>query len=102
VIIGENWRYCSDAELPGNSPMLGRHGHALTSLAAINRWIHRKRSDLCRSVAGRLLQLLQLDPGTLCIPAEERLVEIIAPDGLSFARIEVRAPPEDTDVVFFC
>lgn len=89
-------------KLPGNSPMLGRHGHALTSLAAINRLdTPEKETIYAGLLPGRLLQLLQLNPDTLCNPAEERLVQVIAPEGLSFARIEVRARPEDTDVVFF-
>lgn len=82
--------------------MLNRHGQALTSLAAINRLdAPAKETIYARLLPARLLQLLQIDPDTLCNPAKERLVQVIAPEGLSFVRIEVRAQPDDTDIVFF-
>lgn len=89
-------------KLPGNSPLLGRDGQALTSLAAINRLEAAEKESLyTRLLPLRLFQVLQFDPATLCNQAGERLVQVIAPEGLSFVRIEVRARPEDADVVFF-
>jgi hypothetical protein len=89
-------------KLPGNRPMLGNDGQTLTSLAAINRLdLPEKEAIYAKLLPKRLLQLLQLDPLSLCNKAEERLVQIIAPEGLRFVRIEVRARPEDIDVVFF-
>lgn len=89
-------------KLPGNSPMLSRDGHPLTSLAAINRLeILEKEALYAKLLPKRLFQVLQLNPVTLCNPADDQLVRVIAPEGLSFVRIEVRARPEDADVVFF-
>ncbi len=88
--------------LPGNRPLLGRDGQPLTSLASINRLeTSEKEAIYAGLLPKRLFQLLQLDPATLCNQAGEQLVQVIAPEGLSFVRIEVRARPEDADVVFF-
>ena len=82
--------------------MFSPHGHPLTSLAAINRLdLPAKEAIYSKLLPERLFQALQLDPVTLCNQAKERLVQVIAPEGLSFVRIEVRARPEDADVVFF-
>lgn len=90
------------SKLPGNSPLLSRDGQALTSLAAINRLdIPEKEALYATLLPKRLAETLQFDPATLCNPAGERLVQVIAPEGLSFVRIEVRARPDDADVVFF-
>ncbi|MDD2499974.1 MAG: hypothetical protein PHN92_04045 [Geobacter sp.] len=89
-------------KLPGNSPLLSRDGQALTSLAAINRLdIPEKEALYATLLPKRLFETLQFDPATLCNPAGERLVQVIAPEGLSFVRIEVRARTDDADVVFF-
>ena len=89
-------------KLPGNSPMLSREGQPLTSLAAINRLESAEKEAIYTKLLPlRLFQLLQFDTTTLCDPAGERLVQVIAPEGLSFVRIEVRARPDDADVVFF-
>ena len=89
-------------KLPGNSPLLSRDGRALTSLAAINRLdVPEKEALYASLLPRRLFETLQFDPATLCNRAGDRLVQVIAPEGLSFVRIEVRARPEDTDVVFF-
>jgi hypothetical protein len=47
------------------------------------------------------LTLLQIEPTTLCTTAGERLVQIIAREGLGFVRIEVRERPDDRDTIFF-
>jgi len=89
-------------KLPGNRPMLGNDGQTLTSLAAINRLDRPyKEAIYARLLPQRLCNLLQLDTATLRNHSNDQLVQVIAPEGLSFVRIEVRARPEDTDVVFF-
>lgn len=89
-------------KLPGNSPLLGNDGQTLTSLAAINRLDRpHKEAIYARLLPQRLLDLLQIDTATLRNQSNDQLVQVIAPEGLSFVRIEVRARPEDTDVVFF-
>jgi hypothetical protein len=89
-------------KLPGNSPMLSRDGDPLTSLTAINRLAAAEKEAIyAKLLPKRLFQVLQLDLVTLCNSAGEKLVQVIAPEGLSFVRIEVRARPEDADVVFF-
>lgn len=89
-------------KLPGNSPLLSRNGQTLTSLAAINRLdVPEKEALYASLLPRRLFETLLFDPATLCNPAGERLAQVIAPEGLSFVRIEVRAKPEDADVVFF-
>ena len=88
--------------LPGNTALLGRSGQPLTSLLGINR-LEVQEKDLLYAglLPGRLYDLLQIDRRTLCNPAGERLIQVIAPEGLSFVRIEVREKAEDRDVVFF-
>ncbi len=88
--------------LPGNTALLGRSGQPLTSLLGINR-LEVQEKDLLYAglLPGRLYDLLQIDRRTLCNPAGERLIQVIAPEGLSFVRIEVREKADDRDVVFF-
>ena len=89
-------------KLPGNRPMLGNDGQTLTSLAAINRLDRpHKEAIYARLLPQRLLDLLQLDTATLRSHSNDQLVQVIAPEGLSFVRIEARARPEDADVIFF-
>lgn len=80
-------------KLPGNSPLLSRDAQALTSLAAINRLeTVEKETIYARLLPDRLLKLLQLDRQSFRTPFGERLVQIIAPEGLGFVRIEVHQP----------
>ena len=90
------------AILPGNTALLGRSGQPLTSLSGINRLdVQQKELLYAGLLPERLYDLLQIDRQTLCNLAGERLVQVIAPEGLSFVRIEVRQHPDDRDVVFF-
>ena len=90
------------ARLPGNSPLTDRTGRLLTSLAAVNRLEEtEKESIYARLLPERLCRLLDIRPGTLFSSTGSRLVTIIAPQGLSLVRIEVRATPEAPDTVFF-
>ena len=88
--------------LPGNTALLGRSGQPLTSLLGINRLeVQEKELLYAGLLPGRLYDLLQIDRQTLCNPAGERLIQVIAPEGLSFVRIEVREKADDRDVIFF-
>ena len=90
------------SKLTGNSPLISRDGTVLSSLAAINRLSGTEKNAIYRSLLpSRLLSLLQLDPATFCNPVGECLVQVVAPEGLRFVRIEVSARPGDTDLVFF-
>ncbi len=87
-------------KLIGNRQLLSRDGTLLDGLAAINRLSHEEKTHIYTSLLPpRLLALLQLDP---TIPrTDDNLIQIIAPEGLSFVRIEVRSHPDNTDMVFF-
>lgn len=90
------------AKLPTNRPLQDRDGRLLTTLAAINRLpVVEKEAIYADLLPPRLLELLQLAPQTLCNPDGQRLVQVIAPDGLGLVRIEVRHRPEAADTVFF-
>jgi hypothetical protein len=87
-------------KLIGNRPLLSRDGTLLDGLAAINRLSHEEKTNIYTSLLPpRLLALLQLDPITP--RTDDNLIQIIAPEGLSFVRIEVRSHPGNTDMVFF-
>lgn len=90
------------ARLPDNPPLISRQGQQLQSLAAINRLAEQEKRQLYAGLLPqRLYELLQLDRQQLCTPAGERLIEVIAPPGLSFVRLAVRERPEDRDLIFF-
>jgi hypothetical protein len=79
---------------------LSRDGTLLDGLAAINRLSHEEKTQIYTGLLPpRLLALLQLDPITP--RTDDNLIQIIAPEGLSFVRIEVRSHPSTTDMVFF-
>jgi hypothetical protein len=87
-------------KLIGNRPLLSRDGTLLDGLAAINRLSHEEKTQIYTGLLPpRLLALLQLDPTTP--RTDDNLIQIIAPEGLSFVRIEVRSHPGNTDMVFF-
>lgn len=50
-----------------------------------------------RLVPPPLLELFGISPVTLCGPDGTRLVRVTAPDGQTWARIEVRSSPDDRD-----
>lgn len=90
------------ARLPGNSQLCDRTGRPLSSLAAVNRLEQVEKESLYLSLLpSRLVEHVGLMPGTPYSPAGERLVTIIAPEGLPLVRLEVRARPDDEDTVFF-
>lgn len=90
------------AKLPGNHPLQSRDGRPLTSLAGINRLTEPEKEAIYADLLPpRLLDLLQIDPQTLCNRAGQRLVQMIAPAGLGLVRIEVRQRPTSPDTVFF-
>jgi hypothetical protein len=89
-------------KLSGNSQLISRAGAQLSSLSRINRLPEQEKEALYASLLpSRLLALLQIDPVSLCNPGGEKLVQVVAPEGLNFARIEVRQRPADKDLVFF-
>lgn len=90
------------ARLPGNKQLIDRHGRPIFSLREINNLPQAEKEEIYGTIIPpRLFQLLQVQRETLCSPDGKRLVKIIAPEGLSFMRIEVRRQPEDRDTVFF-
>ena len=90
------------AKLPANHPLHCLDGQLLTTLAAINRLPGPQKGTIyTRLLPPRLLEVLQINPQTLCNPAGQQLVQLIAPEGLGLVRIEVRARPDDPDLVFF-
>lgn len=90
------------AKLPGNSQLVDAVGRPLRSLSAINRLgLAEKEAIYARLLPARLYELLGIEWGRLCNAGGERLVNIIAPQGLALLRIEVRARPDDSDPVFF-
>lgn len=90
------------ARLPGNQPIVSNQGQQLQSLAAINRLPEQEKKQIyAKLLPPRLCELLQLKRQQLNNAAGDRLVQLIAPEGLSFVRIEVRNHPEDQDLIFF-
>ncbi len=88
--------------IPGNKRLTDAAGNPLGSLSLVNRLEEsEKESVYSRLLPERLLSLLSIDGKTLLDPRGERLVNIIAPSGLSFARIEVRDTPKARDTTFF-
>lgn len=90
------------ARLPDTQPLCSRDGQLLTTLASINRLpLAEKEAIYAGLLPPRLFTLLQIDPQGLCNPDGQRLVQVIAPDGLGLVRIEVRHRPEVADTTFF-
>jgi len=84
--------------LQENKPLLSAAGKPLFSLTQINSLAPAEKESIYRGlIPPRLLSLLQ-------IPLQgdsAGKVKIIAPEGLSLARIEVRSNPYDRHTVFF-
>jgi hypothetical protein len=69
---------------------------------AINRLERAEKEALYLPlVPARLRRLVGLGPDGLHTAAGERLVTIIAPEGLPILRIEVRTRPDESDTIFF-
>ncbi len=90
------------ALLPHNSQLLDSEGRPLSSLQAINRLDEPEKERIySRLLPQRLRDVLGLAEDSLCNPAGERLISIIAPKGLPLVRIEARSKPDDGVIVFF-
>lgn len=77
-------------------------GRPLNSLLDINRLqTYEKVSIYSRLLPLKLCALAGFSAESLRRAVDERLVRIIAPDGLPLVRIEVRARSDDADTVFF-
>lgn len=88
--------------LPGNKPLCSESGRILSSLKSINALAPAEKERIySRIIPPRLLRLLHISPDTLSGTDGSRNVTIIAPRGMSLARIEVRSRPEDRHTIFF-
>ncbi len=75
-------------------------GFGIGSIQEINA-LPRELAEACylRLVPPALIERLRIDPSTLRGPGQEPLVRITAPEDKPWARVEVRAAPEDRDPV---
>ncbi|MEI6205636.1 MAG: hypothetical protein WCP20_02515 [Desulfuromonadales bacterium] len=90
------------AQLPDNSQLLDAAGQPLRSLLEINRRKQAEKEQIYSCLLPqRLREVLKLADGTLGNHDGKRLVNLIAPQGLSLMRMEARVQPDDRDVVFF-
>lgn len=79
-------------------PLYSAGGDQLSGLAHINALDPEEKEAIYRGlIPPRLLQLLAIPPEG---DSSDR-IRIIAPEGMTLARIEVRADPEDRRTVFF-
>jgi len=86
--------------LPSNSPLLDVTGRQLSSLQAINRLEGAEKEQIySRLLPQRLRDVLGLRGNSFFNIAGERLITIIAPEGLSLVRIEARS--ENNGIVVF-
>lgn len=85
-------------KLPDNLPLRSASGAQLSSLTHINALEISEKEALYRGlIPQRLLGLLGINAQGVSSPQ----IRIIAPAGMSFARIEVREHPADPRTVFF-
>ena len=90
------------ARLLHNSQLFDSAGHQLSSIRAINRLDKPEKEQIYSCLLPqRLRDVLGLAKNSLCNPAGERLIDIIAPAGLALVRIEARSKPVGGVVVFF-
>ncbi len=90
------------ARLPGNRQLLDAAGQPLRSLSAINRLARAEKEAIYVGLLPqRLRELLGVQTELSRTPSGDRLVTIIAPEGLPLVKIEVKARPDDDDTVFF-
>lgn len=89
-------------KLPANEPLLSPAGSELSTLLEINSLaeVHKERI-YASLVPQRIYELLDISPRTLRGADGRRRITIIAPQGMSLARIEVRLHPENRHTVFF-
>ncbi len=86
-------------KLPDNRPLLSPDGRQLFSLLDINA-LHTAEKERIYGglIPARLLALLGILSGS---GRYRELVTIVAPEGMNFARIEVRSHPGERRTVFF-
>ena len=90
------------AILPHNSQLLDAAGRPLSSLQAINRLDEPEKERIYSLLLPQhLCEVLGLADHSFCNLAGERLISIIAPNGLPLVRIEARSEPDGGVVVFF-
>ena len=88
--------------LPGNKPLCSADGSVLNGLKEINALAPPEKDDVYAGIIPpRLFSLLEISPRTFLGADGRRRVTIIAPEGMSLARIEVRHRPEDRHTTFF-
>ena len=89
-------------KLQGNEHIFSTGGRVLTGLAAINALpTPEKNAIYSRIIPPRLFRLLNISPETFLGPNGRRRVSIIAPEGMSLARIEIRDDPGSRRTSFF-
>jgi hypothetical protein len=89
-------------KLLGNKPLRSSDGRALTSLSGINALQSAEKEAIYSGIIPqRLFTLLNISPGSFLGPDGRRRVIIIAPEGMSLARIEVRHDPDSPHTNFF-
>ena len=90
------------SKLPGNEPLRSAQGSLLSGLTDINALETAEKDRIYTGIIPpRLFQLLDISPETLRGADGRRRVTIIAPGGMSLARIEVRHDPDDRRTTFF-
>jgi len=90
------------AKLSGNAQLTSADGLPLFRLVDINALPAAEKDRIYGGlIPPRLFELFSISPRTLCGPDGARKVSVIAPEGLSFMRMEVRLHPDDRDTVFF-
>jgi hypothetical protein len=84
--------------LPDNIPLCSASGRQLSGLIQINSLDSVEKEEIYRGLVPlRLLQILAIPPGG----DSSGRMKIIAPEGMSLARVEVREHPDDSRTVFF-
>jgi hypothetical protein len=84
--------------LAGNSPLISADGYQLSALNHVNALDLPEKEAIYRGlIPPRLLNILSIPLGG----DDSGRVRIVAPEGLSLARIEVRQNPDDRRTVFF-
>lgn len=90
------------AKLPGNRQLTDASGRPLFTLRDINTLEQGEKERIYgRIIPARLFELFDISPDTFSGKDGVRKVNFITPDGLGFARIEVRLAPDARDAVFF-
>ncbi len=90
------------SRLPENPPLYASSGRRISSLADINALDTDEKESIYRNlIPRRLFSLLSTAPPDMILSGVGCHATIIAPEGMSLARIEVRLRPEDRRTIFF-